>query len=109
MEYRRYGTIPSLETRAESHEFVDKKKRYNQIINILKDSKQGMTAKQIAVEMCKRGYVPTTERNWSAPRLTELSKEGYVEQIGKAFCQYTGRKVAVYKLLHSQVTIYDIL
>ena len=32
-----------------------------------------MTAKEIAVEMYKKGYIPSDERNFTAPRLTELS------------------------------------
>ena len=48
-ERRSYGENPTIETRHESHEKVDKKKRYRQIIEIL-DGKE-MTAKEIAVEM----------------------------------------------------------
>lgn len=88
--------IPS-ETRAEAHETVDKQKRYRQIKEILAGS-EGMTAKEIATEMMRRGYVPTTERNWSAPRLTEMLKNGVVDIIGKKKCQYTGKKVSVYVL-----------
>lgn len=85
------------ETRAEAHETVDKQKRYRQIKEILAGS-DGMTAKEIAVAMMRRGYVPTTERNWSAPRLTEMLKTGVVDIIGKKKCQYTGKKVSVYVL-----------
>jgi len=99
MEYRRYGTIPTLETRAESNDSVEKQKRYKQIIEILNDYSDGLSAKEIAIEMYKRQYVPTPERNCSAPRLTELSKQGIVEPIGKKRCNYTGKTVAVYKLL----------
>lgn len=108
MEYRRYGTIPTLETRSESNETVDKKKRYKQIIEILSGGKE-MTAKEIAVEMWNRGYIPISERNFTAPRLTELSKSGVVEPIGKQKCTYTGKTVAVYKLLEEQLNIYDYL
>ena len=78
-------------------ESVNKEKRYQQIIEVLSEGKQ-MTAKEIAVEMHNRGYIPTTERNFTAPRLTELSYKGIVEPIGKTKCQYTGKKVAVYEL-----------
>ena len=90
MEYRRYGTVPTLETRSEANETVDKTKRYKQIIEILIGGKE-MTAKEIAVEMCQRGYIPTSERNFTAPRLTELSYKGIVEPIGKQKCTYTGK------------------
>lgn len=95
-EKRLPGENPTLETRHESHEKVDKKKRYRQIIEIL-DGKE-MTAKEIAVEMWRKGYIPTTERNYSAPRLTEMSEQGMVEPVGKKICSYTGKKVAVYAL-----------
>lgn len=91
------GEITTFDTRTEANETVDKKKRYKQIIEILYGGKE-MTAKEIAVEMCNRGYIPTNERNFTAPRLTELSYKGIVEPIGKQKCTYTGKKVAVYKL-----------
>lgn len=98
MEYRKPGEITTFDTRAESNETVDKKQRYKQIIEILYGGKE-MTAKEIAVEMCQRGYIPTSERNFTAPRLTELSHRGIVEPVGKQVCTYTGKKVAVYKLI----------
>ena len=95
-EKRLPGEIPTLETRHESHEKVDKRKRYQQITEILEGKE--LTAKEIAVEMFRRGYIPTTERNFSAPRLTEMSEQGMVEPVGKKICQWTGKKVAVYAL-----------
>lgn len=82
------------ETRRESNETVDREKRYAQIISILKD--KPMTAKEVAVEMCERGLTPNAERNFSAPRLTELARKGIVKTVGKKVCEYTGKKVAVY-------------
>lgn len=107
-ELRRYGTNPSLETRAEANETVDRKKRYKQIIEILYGGKE-MTAKEIAVEMCNRGYIPTSERNFTAPRLSELTRNGIVEPIGKQKCTYTGKTVAVYKLIENQTNIYEFI
>lgn len=107
IELRRYGTIPTLDTRSESNETVDKKKRYKQIIEVLKGKQ--MTAKEIAVEMCNKGYIPTSERNFTAPRLTELSKQGIVEPIGKQRCEYTGKTVAIYSLREGQTSIYDFI
>lgn len=100
MEHRRYGQDVTAETRHDSHVTVDKEVRYKQIIEILKgaDNNIGMSAKQIAVQMQKRGYVPTNERNVSAPRLTELCRKGIVEPIGKDICAYTGKKVTYYAL-----------
>jgi predicted HTH transcriptional regulator len=84
----------TYETRRESHETVDKEKRYEQIMAILKD--KPMTAKEIAVEMCRLGLTPNSERNFSAPRLTELVDKGMVKTIGKKVCDYTGKKVTIY-------------
>lgn len=98
MEPRRYGEDVTLETRAEAHDKVDKAKRYKQIKQILWGHPDGLTAKEVAVHMCRRGYIPTAERNFSAPRLTEMCEDGVVEPIGKKICQYTGRKVSLYAL-----------
>ena len=57
-----------------------------------------MTAKEIAVEMYKKGYIPSDERNFTAPRLTELSIKGIVEPVEKKKCEYTGKTVSVYKV-----------
>lgn len=84
----------TFETRRETHETVDKEKRYEQIMTILKS--KPMTAKEIAVEMCRLGLTPNSERNFSAPRLTELVDKGMVKTIGKKVCDYTGKKVTIY-------------
>lgn len=88
--------IITYENRNLANESVDKQLRYMQILGILDDGAE-MTAKEIAVEMKKRGYIPTDERNFTAPRLTELSIRGIVEPIGKKRCTYTGKTVSVYK------------
>ena len=54
--------------------------RYIQILNRLDKPK---TAKELAVELFELGYIPSTERNYTAPRLTELEKMGYVKAIDK--------------------------
>ena len=98
MEIRRAGEMTTLDTRGEAHESVDKNKRYSQIIECLLECRVGLTAKEIAVLMMKKGYIPTSERNFTAPRLTEMSQHGVVEPVGKKVCQYTGKTVAVYAL-----------
>lgn len=96
MELRMPGTNLLYETKKEAEESVDKKKRYQEILEILTDFNKPMTAKEIAVEMYRRGYVPTTERNFSSPRITELLKMGSVDCIGKKKCEYTGKTVGVF-------------
>jgi hypothetical protein len=98
MEKRNYGTNPMAECRRDAHDTVDKNKRYRQIKQILKTHKRGLTAKEIAVLMYRKGLTPNTDRNNAAPRLTELCENGFVEPIGKKLCKYTGKKVTVYQL-----------
>ena len=95
---RRPGEATTLETRAAANEEVDRNLRYTQIIAVLKNNPAGMTAKEIAAEMCARGDIPTSERNFTAPRLTELGKRGKVEPKGKKICSYTGKRVTVWGL-----------
>ena len=98
MEQRLAGEYTTHETRALSHEKVDKQKRYSQIVECLIEFKE-LTAKECAVMMMQKGYVPTCERNVSAPRLTELGQKGIVEPVGKKVCSYTGKKVTVWALV----------
>ena len=103
----RPGEAITHTTRGQSLESVDRKRRYQQIIDILRDN-GSMTAKEIAVAMHEEGYIPTSERNFTAPRLTELSQVGMVEPIGKKKCSYTGKTVAQYKLREGQLNIFDL-
>jgi len=96
IEPRRYGTNPTLETRSLANNSVDKQKRYKQIIEILQDEDKPMTAKEISVEMHKRGFTPTSERNFASPRITELLKDGTLDVVGKKKCKFTHKTVSVY-------------
>ena len=102
MELRNYGKNTTLETRSEAQEGVDKRLRQQQIIECLLEARKGhllgLTAKECAVMMMKKGYIPTSERNFSAPRIHELMDDGMVEPIGKQVCAYTGKKVTIYAL-----------
>ena len=86
----------TTETRQMSfNDIQDKTKiRYIQILNRLNKPK---TAKELAVELFDLGFIPSTERNYTAPRLTELEKMGYVKAVDKKKCEYTGKTVAVYE------------
>ena len=103
MEQRQYGEMTTLETRHDAHQSVDKKKRYSQIkeclMEAMKMGHSGLTAKEIAVMMMKKGYIPTSERNFTSPRLTEMAQEGIVEPLGKDICTFTGKKVTVWGLI----------
>lgn len=91
---RMNGEQITFNTRREAYETVDKQKRYRQILGILV---RPMTAKEIAVEMHKRGYTDNDDRNNAAPRLTEMAQDGMVDTIGKTRCPYTGKTVTVYQ------------
>lgn len=93
MTNREPGEDVTLATRYEANEKVDRAKRYAQILTILTEP---MTAKEVAVEMYMRGMTTNTDRNNAAPRLTEMSKDGRVEPVGKKKCSFTGKTVAVY-------------
>lgn len=85
-------------TRALSHEEVDKKTRYRQIVEILEESKEPLSAKEISVRMFQKGYASTSERNLSHPRISELLRVGIVDVANDKKCQYTGKTVATFKL-----------
>ena len=73
-------------------------KRQKQVCEMLAEYPDGLTAKEVSVGMYYRGYIPNTERNFSAPRLNELIRKGKVKVIGKRICDYSGKKVSVFTL-----------
>lgn len=97
MEKRRAGEMTTLDCRAEAEESIDKALRQKQVVEILEQGGE-MSAKEIAVEMMNRGYVPTSERNWSSPRITELCYKGIIEPVGRKKCQYSGKSVTVFAI-----------
>lgn len=86
------------QTRQMSFEDIKPKRkiRYEQILDRLMTGVK--TAKEIAVELFELELIPGTERNYTAPRLTELEKMGLVKVIDKKKCEYSGKKVAVYEI-----------
>ena len=88
----------TYETRQMSFKNIKPKRkiRYEQILDRLMTGTK--TAKEIAVELFELELIPSTERNYTAPRLTELEKMGLVKVIEKRKCEYTGKSVAVYEI-----------
>lgn len=83
--------------------FADiKPKRELRYIQILDRLDRPKTAKELAIELFIDKLIPTTERNATAPRLTELERLGYVRVIEKRKCQYTGKTVAVYEKVRQE-------
>lgn len=93
---RRLGTNPLKETKAEAEQKVNKKNYYFYIIDILNDFNKPMTAKELSVEMFKRGYSKSNERNVAAPRITEMLKIGLLDCVGTKVCKYTGNNVGAF-------------
>ena len=91
-------SIITHQTRQLSFEDMQLKKkiRYEQILSRLQNGKK--TAKEIAVELFELKIIPSSERNYTAPRLTELEQMGLVKSTSKKKCQYTGKKVAIYEI-----------
>ena len=98
MTDRKPGELTTLETRAAAESQVNKNLRYRQILETLGEFPEGLTAREIARVMYLKFYIPTDERNFTAPRLTELGRKGIVEPIGKKICSFTGKKVTVWGL-----------
>lgn len=103
MEERKYIFEPTtLETRRESYDSVNTDLRQEQVLEILT---KPMSAKEVAVEMFKKGYTQNEDRNNAAPRLHELENLGKVEIIGKEKCQYSGKTVSVYQKKENSVSM----
>jgi repressor of nif and glnA expression len=85
------------ETRRESYDTVKLTltERQQAVLRILRE-RGDMTAQKIAAELHRRGVTPGDERNFAAPRLTELAEKGLVRATGKKVCYKTGRSVAVW-------------
>jgi predicted ArsR family transcriptional regulator len=85
------------ETRRESYHAVLETltERQKAVLQVLKE-RGGLTAQETAAELHRRGLTPTDERNFAAPRLTELSDKGLVKAVGKKKCYKTGRNVTVW-------------
>lgn len=79
-------------TRAESLNELDKTKRYEEIRYALKNEINGLTARELAKKL------GSEERNYVAPRLTELTRKNEIKVISKRYDKNTKRNVAVYAL-----------
>lgn len=85
------------ETRREGHESVLGKKTYRRklILDVLGDRQ--MTVSEIVKALLDSGIIKYYDRNFVAPRLTELADEGKVKVVGKRPCIMSGKNVAVYE------------
>lgn len=82
------------ENRAESYNKVNKTLRYSQILNVLeKVYPRGLSVREIMNKL------KIDERNYIAPRCTELVHKGKIIEIGKTFDFITKRNITVYRLI----------
>jgi len=91
------------ETRRESYKAVllTLNERQRNVLNILTDC-GSMTAQEVAFELQLREITPSDERNFAAPRLTELSDAGLVRAVGKKPCYKSGRRVTVWAIVSAE-------
>ncbi|OGO91780.1 MAG: hypothetical protein A2Y17_13565 [Clostridiales bacterium GWF2_38_85] len=85
------------ETRSESYNIIRKTLtgRHKTVLQILRDWGD-LTAQEVATVLLLDGITPTDERNFAAPRLTELTEAKLVQAVGKKICEKTGRRVTVW-------------
>ncbi|MDR1464270.1 MAG: DNA gyrase [Oscillospiraceae bacterium] len=85
------------ETRRESYHTVlpTVAIRQNAVLTVLRECGD-MTAQELACELHRRGLTPSDERNFAAPRLTELKEAGKVQTVGKKICCRSGRNVTLW-------------
>lgn len=84
------------DTRRESYDAIvpETSKRAALILDVLGDRE--MTVDEIVYELMRRREIIAFDRNFVAPRLTELKAAGSVEVVGKRASGRTGKKVAVW-------------
>lgn len=71
--------------------------RKQNILGILEDNKDGLTAEEIANELFERGNVPYVDKKFVSPRLTEMLHSGEVNVCGSRLSAITNRNTAVWK------------
>ena len=92
MEKARPGVSVTHETRGLANEMAPKETVQKLVMQCLKQFGP-MTARECAYRIYKKA-----DRQLTAPRLTELTKKGFVEPIGSKTDTVTRRPVAVYRI-----------
>jgi predicted ArsR family transcriptional regulator len=103
-EGKKKMSIPN-ETRRERYDkiLLSLTARQKIVLAILKELGD-LTAQEVADTLCFLRITPTNERNFSAPRLTELCDKGLVVAVRKKICKKTGRTVTVWSAVKPQKT-----
>jgi hypothetical protein len=89
------------ECRRESFEKLNVSKRQRQVINVfigdwIMGDGMGLTAQEVAENLYNMRLVPDVNRNFAAPRITELLDLGILQSCSKRFCAKTGRNITVW-------------
>ena len=84
------------ETRREAYEAIGPKRQIRRqlLLEILGDRE--MTVDEIEDELIRIGEIRAYNRNFVAPRLTELRKKGILEVIGKRKSPISGVRISVW-------------
>ena len=91
-----------FDCRRESHQLIQPSlgKRYTDILNILSQQSDGITARYITNWFYRKNLIPDCDLNYVKPRLTELVKMGKIEVVGKQVDHRTGRHNSLYTLVN---------
>lgn len=86
----------ATETRREAYIAIKPKRadRRTLILETLGD--RHMTVEEITDELLKQGHIRYYDRNFVAPRITELRNIGIVKEVGTRVSSRTGIKTAVW-------------
>lgn len=95
---KRGKTATTAITRRESNQKTKRSFMCQQILIVLYQSAQPLTAREIAIVLHDKGVVKYPARSTVQPRLTEMLEDGEVIVAGKVFDAETNRRVAAYKL-----------
>lgn len=87
----------TMQTRREAYDAVmpEAKKRALLVLETLGDRE--MTVSEITEELTDKGVIPYFNRNYVAPRMTELRDFGLVEAVGKRMATRSDRAEAVWR------------
>lgn len=87
----------TIDTRRAAHEEIKPKKqeRCDLILEVL--GVQQMTAEDIVDELIRLGHIKYYDRNFVAPRLTELRDAGIVETVGKRKSRRSKKQIAIWQ------------
>jgi predicted ArsR family transcriptional regulator len=96
------------ETRRESYDKIRRSLTLRQktVLAILRELGD-LTAREVADTLCFLRVTPTNERNFAAPRLTELAEKGLIQAVRKKICKKTGRTVTVWSAVKEVSTPPD--